>query len=103
MKSRLIRTIIASGTIVATIGLALTGATPASASGKGTIAFLLSGPDLYYQYGLKGAEAAATKLGYTRQGVPQPQHQPLGRAGQRQGRHRRRCGGHRRLFRGPFH
>ncbi len=76
MKSRLIRTIIASSTIVATIGLALTGATPAQASGKGTIAFILSGPDLYYQYGLKGAEAAATKLGYTVKAYPNPNTSP---------------------------
>ena len=33
-------------------------------AGKGTIAFLLSGPDLYYQDGLKGSQAAAKKLGY---------------------------------------
>ena len=72
MKSRLIRTILASGTIMATVGLALTSATPASASGKGTVAFLLSGPDLYYQYGLKGAQAAATKLGYTVKAYPNP-------------------------------
>ena len=76
MKSRLIRTLIASSTIVATIGLALTGATPAQASGKGTIAFILSGPDLYYQYGLKGAEAAATKLGYTVKAYPNPNASP---------------------------
>jgi ABC-type sugar transport system substrate-binding protein len=31
---------------------------------KGTIAFLLSGPDLYYKYGSDGAKAAAAKLGY---------------------------------------
>jgi ABC-type sugar transport system substrate-binding protein len=76
MKSRLIRTIIASSTIVATIGLALTGATPAQASGKGTIAFILSGPDLYYQYGLKGAEVAAAKLGYSVKAYPNPNGSP---------------------------
>ena len=76
MKSRLIRTIIASSTIVATIGLALTGATPAQASGKGTIAFILSGPDLYYQYGLKGAQVAAAKLGYSVKAYPNPNGSP---------------------------
>lgn len=36
----------------------------AGAGSKGTIAFLLSGPDLYYKYGSDGAKAAAAKLGY---------------------------------------
>lgn len=45
-------------------------------SGKGTIAFLLSGPDLYYQYGLKGAEVAAKKLGYTVKAYPNPNTSP---------------------------
>jgi ABC-type sugar transport system substrate-binding protein len=76
MKSRLIRTVLASGAVIATVGLGLTGAAPASASGKGTIAFLLSGPDLYYQYGLKGAEAAATRLGYTVKAYPNPNISP---------------------------
>jgi ABC-type sugar transport system substrate-binding protein len=43
---------------------------------KGTIAFLLSGPDIYYQYGLKGAEAAAAKLGYTIKAYPNPNISP---------------------------
>jgi ribose transport system substrate-binding protein len=43
---------------------------------KGTIAFLLSGPDLYYQYGLKGAEAAAKKLGYSVKVYPNPNISP---------------------------
>jgi len=76
MKSKLIRTIIASGTIVASVGLGLTNVAPASAAGKGTIAFLLSGPDLYYQYGLKGAQAAATKLVYSLKAYPNPNISP---------------------------
>jgi len=43
---------------------------------KGTIAFLLSGPDLYYQYGLKGAKAAATRLGYDFKVYPNPNISP---------------------------
>ncbi|HUK44882.1 MAG TPA: sugar ABC transporter substrate-binding protein [Gaiellaceae bacterium] len=57
--------------IVAVFALALAAATgqtsaqgqPKAAS-KGTIAFLLSGPDLYYQDGMNGAKAAAESLGY---------------------------------------
>jgi ABC-type sugar transport system substrate-binding protein len=36
-----------------------------AAKSKGTIAFLLSGPDLYYKYGSDGAKAAAKRLGYS--------------------------------------
>jgi ribose transport system substrate-binding protein len=43
---------------------------------KGTIAFLLSGPDLYYQYGLDGAKAAAAKLGYSLKVYPNPNISP---------------------------
>jgi erythritol transport system substrate-binding protein len=43
---------------------------------KGTIAFLLSGPDLYYQYGLDGAKAAAAKLGYSVKVYPNPNISP---------------------------
>jgi ABC-type sugar transport system substrate-binding protein len=43
---------------------------------KGTIAFLLSGPDLYYQYGLDGAKAAAAKLGYNVKVYPNPNISP---------------------------
>ena len=43
---------------------------------KGTIAFLLSGPDLYYQYGLDGAKAAAAKLGYNLKVYPNPNISP---------------------------
>jgi ABC-type sugar transport system substrate-binding protein len=54
------------------------GGSGSSGSGgdKGTIAFLLSGPDLYYQYGLKGAEAAAEKLGYKVKVYPNPNVSP---------------------------
>ncbi len=48
----------------------------AAAGSKGTIAFLLSGPDLYYQYGLKGAMAAAQALGYTVKAYPNPNISP---------------------------
>ena len=51
-------------------------ASPRTHASKGTIAFLLSGPDLYYQYGLKGAEAAAAKLGYTVKAYPNPNISP---------------------------
>lgn len=53
------------------------GSTGGSSSGsKGTIAFLLSGPDLYYQYGVDGAEAAAKKLGYKIKVYPNPNVSP---------------------------
>jgi len=76
MKSRLLSKVIASATVVTAIGMGLTGATQASAASKGTIAFLLSGPDLYYQYGLKGAEAAAARLGYKVIAYPNPNISP---------------------------
>jgi ribose transport system substrate-binding protein len=47
-----------------------------SSGSKGTIAFLLSGPDLYYQYGLDGAKAAAAKLGYKIKVYPNPNISP---------------------------
>ncbi len=47
-----------------------------SGQSKGTIAFLLSGPDLYYQYGLDGAKAAAAKLGYSLKVYPNPNISP---------------------------
>ncbi|HZO96789.1 MAG TPA: sugar ABC transporter substrate-binding protein [Gaiellaceae bacterium] len=56
--------------IVAAFVLALatmTGLTTAQGQvkvSKGTIAFLLSGPDLYYQDGMNGAKVAAKALGY---------------------------------------
>ena len=61
--------------ILAVAATAAMGATKAQKS-KGTIAFLLSGPDLYYQYGLKGAEAAAKKLGYDVKVYPNPNISP---------------------------
>ena len=60
---RIVLAVCATITLAAVMGI--TQAPAGAAAGKGTIAFLLSGPDLYYQYGLKGAEAAAAKLGYT--------------------------------------
>jgi len=57
---------------------AMTGSTnaPAQTKSKGTVAFLLSGPDLYYQYGLNGAKAAAQKLGYDFKVYPNPNISP---------------------------
>jgi ABC-type sugar transport system substrate-binding protein len=52
------------------------GASGSSSGSKGTIAFLLSGPDLYYQYGLDGAKAAAAKLGYKIKVYPNPNISP---------------------------
>ena len=49
---------------------------PAQTKSKGTIAFLLSGPDLYYQYGLNGAKVAAQKLGYDFKVYPNPNISP---------------------------
>lgn len=49
---------------------------PAQTKSKGTIAFLLSGPDLYYQYGLNGAKAAAKQLGYDFKVYPNPNISP---------------------------
>jgi ABC-type sugar transport system substrate-binding protein len=65
--------------VVMAAGLTLataSAASPRTHASKGTIAFLLSGPDLYYQYGLKGAEAAAAKLGYTVKAYPNPNISP---------------------------
>lgn len=56
--------------IAAVAGMMLVtfGASPVSAhtaaKSKGTIAFLLSGPDLYYKFGSDGATKAAKRLGY---------------------------------------
>jgi ABC-type sugar transport system substrate-binding protein len=52
------------------------GGSSSGGGGKGTIAFLLSGPDLYYQYGLDGAKAAAAKLGYSVKVYPNPNISP---------------------------
>lgn len=75
--SKLIRIAVAV-TIVALL-TAATGTARAPAqtkASKGTIAFLLSGPDLYYQYGLNGAKAAAKKLGYDLKVFPNPNISP---------------------------
>lgn len=76
MQSKLVRALVAGGLVVASAAMSLSTAAPVSAQSKGTIAFLLSGPDLYYQYGLKGAEAAAAKLGYTVKAYPNPNISP---------------------------
>ena len=77
--SRIVRIGVAVAAGVAMV--AVTGAVKAPAQGtthasKGTIAFLLSGPDLYYQDGLKGAQAAAKKLGYDVRVYPNPNISP---------------------------
>ena len=77
--SRIVRIGVAVAAVVAMV--AVTGAAKAPAQGtshasKGTIAFLLSGPDLYYQDGLKGAQAAAKKLGYDVKVYPNPNISP---------------------------
>lgn len=65
-----------AGMFVASFALtAPVSAHPVKAS-KGTIAFLRSGPDLYYQYGLNGAEAAAKRLGYKVIDFPNPTVSP---------------------------
>lgn len=60
---------------VAACGSSSSGGGSGSGS-KGTIAFLLSGPDLYYKYGLDGAKAAAKKLGYSVKVYPNPNISP---------------------------
>jgi ribose transport system substrate-binding protein len=74
--SRLIRIAVVFA-LLATL-TAVTGASkaPSQTKSKGTIAFLLSGPDLYYQYGLKGAQASAKKLGYDFKVYPNPNISP---------------------------
>jgi len=75
--ARLIRVTAALATAVALVAVVGTAKAPAKTqASKGTIAFLLSGPDLYYQYGLKGATAAAKKLGYTIKAYPNPNISP---------------------------
>ena len=103
MRSRLTRVIAASCTVIATMGMALVPTSAVSAAtSKGTIAFLLSGPDLYYQYGLKGAEAAAAKLGYTVKAYANPNISPSVELANVKDAIARRCGGHRWLLGGPF-
>src|SRR5579875_598198 len=62
--------------VVAPLGLMGSASASTSHASKGTIASLRSGPDLYYQYGLKGAEAAAKRLGYTIKDYPNPNVSP---------------------------
>lgn len=52
-----------TGMTMAAVGATAASARPAKS--KGTIAFVLSGPDEYYAYGAKGAKAAAKRLGYS--------------------------------------
>lgn len=77
--SRLIRIValLALAAMFATfVGTAQAPAQTKSTKSKGTIAFLLSGPDLYYQYGLNGAKAAAARLGYDLKVFPNPTISP---------------------------
>lgn len=62
--SRMIRVVVVVALVAAVSAITGVSKAPSQTKSKGTIAFLLSGPDLYYQYGLKGAEASAKKLGY---------------------------------------
>jgi ABC-type sugar transport system substrate-binding protein len=74
--SRLIRLAAVVALVASIVAVTGTGTAPAAHKSKGTVAFLLSGPDLYYQYGLKGAQAAATKLGYDFKVYPNPTISP---------------------------
>jgi len=68
VRSRIVMTLACVGVVGAVAACGSSSGSGGSSGGgsgsKGTIAFLLSGPDLYYQYGLDGAKAAAAKLGY---------------------------------------
>lgn len=74
--SRIIRIAVVVALAASLAATAGTGKAPAQAKSKGTIAFLLSGPDLYYQYGLNGAKASAKKLGYDFKVFPNPNISP---------------------------
>jgi len=74
--SRFIRIAVVVALVAAFAATAGTTKAPAQGTSKGTIAFLLSGPDLYYQNGLKGAQAAAKKLGYDMKVYPNPNISP---------------------------
>jgi len=79
MASRIRRIVAGVAMVAATASVMIATQAPASAGAagsKGTIAFLLSGPDLYYQDGLKGAESAAGKLGYSIKVYPNPNISP---------------------------
>ena len=77
MVSKVRRIAVAGLVVAATVSaMFITQAPAGAAASKGTIAFLLSGPDLYYQDGLKGSEAAAAKLGYSVKVYPNPNISP---------------------------
>jgi ABC-type sugar transport system substrate-binding protein len=65
-----------AGMVVSSLGLTASVSAHQASASKGTIAFLRSGPDLYYQYGLNGAEAAAARLGYKVVDFPNPTVSP---------------------------
>jgi ribose transport system substrate-binding protein len=65
-----------AATLAAAVACGQSSGGAGGAQSKGTIAFLLSGPDLYYQYGLQGAQAAAKRLGYDIKVYPNPNISP---------------------------
>ncbi len=66
----------AAGLLASSLGVTASVSAHQAKASKGTIAFLRSGPDLYYQDGLAGAEAAATRLGYKVVDFPNPTVSP---------------------------
>jgi ABC-type sugar transport system substrate-binding protein len=75
--SRLIRLAVVVALVASIAAISGSSKAPAAPqSSKGTIAFLLSGPDLYYQYGMNGAKAAAKSLGYDLKVFPNPNISP---------------------------
>jgi ABC-type sugar transport system substrate-binding protein len=74
--SRLIRLAVVVALVASIAAVTGTAKAPAAHKSKGTIAFLLSGPDLYYQYGLNGAKASAKALGYDFKVFPNPNISP---------------------------
>lgn len=87
IRSRVTAAVACAAAVALIAGCGSSGSSSSSAAGagssgssggksKGTIAFLLSGPDLYYQYGLDGAKAAAAKLGYSIKVYPNPNISP---------------------------
>lgn len=73
MFLKLATSVVVAAATLLVVSLSAASAQPAS---KGTIAFLLSGPDIYYQTGMKGAQAAATQLGYSFKVYANPQVSP---------------------------
>jgi ribose transport system substrate-binding protein len=71
---RVVALVAVAATLVAVVGSSK--APAQQKASKGTIAFLLSGPDLYYQDGLKGAQAAAKALGYSMKVFTNPNISP---------------------------